>query len=82
MFSIEQDLSLTEQLGNSIKIKNSQQLSKSMSSAGISLDTLVGPKGSHLSGGQKQRVSIARSSIRQPTILLLDEATSALDRAN
>ena len=44
--------------------------------------TRCGQRGGHLSGGQKQRVSIARATVRNPTILLLDEATSALDPVN
>ena len=47
----------------------------------LSLDTVVGERGSRFSGGERQRIALARALIRKPTLLVLDEATNAIDVA-
>ncbi|MEW6622904.1 MAG: thiol reductant ABC exporter subunit CydC [Bacillota bacterium] len=45
----------------------------------VSLDYLVGERGSALSGGEKQRLAVARVILKNAPILLLDEPTTGLD---
>ena len=54
-------------------------LNDQLEESGISLQAMIGDKGTKLSGGQKQRIALARLLLRNCQIIVLDEATSALD---
>ncbi|KAI1491460.1 P-loop containing nucleoside triphosphate hydrolase protein [Biscogniauxia mediterranea] len=46
---------------------------------GISLATMVKPKGENFSHGQRQVLSLCRALVRKSKLLLLDEATASMD---
>ena len=54
-------------------------LERDLHQSGISLDTLVGPRGVKLSGGQRQRTAAARMFVVDPELLVFDDLSSALD---
>jgi ATP-binding cassette subfamily B protein len=72
----------TQNLLNSVKIANLEELINALPSGFGSQIGSGGGSGRALSGGQKQRLLIARAIYKDPKYLFFDEATSALDANN
>jgi len=54
-------------------------LTTTVESLPLGMNTPVGERGYSLSGGQRQRLALARAIVAQPSVLLLDDCTSSLD---